>query len=113
MHAASGVGPGAVRAAVCCHRARPASRPWARGPPVILAAGALPPAPATLPALRGAPELRSLRSHVAMAMHMAAACPPAAADIGRHRQQRGGIRQSALADGTSAGLGASAGACGG
>ena len=103
----------AVRAAVYCHRARPAYRPWVRGPPTIWAAAALPPAPATLPALGGTPELRSLRSHVAMAMHMAAACPPAAADIGRHRQQRGGIRQITLTDGTSASLGASAGACGG
>ena len=103
----------AAQAAVCCHRARPASRPWARAPPTIWAAAALPPAPATLPTLGGTPELRSLRSHVAMAMHMAAACPPAAADIGRHRQQRGGIRQITLTDGTSASLGASAGACGG
>ena len=110
MHAASGVG---VRRGLLCaghHRARPAPRPWARGPQTILAAAALPPAPATLPTLGGTPELRSLRSHVAMAMHdyniiMAAACPPAAADIGRHRQQRGDIRHRTLTDGTSASLG--------
>ena len=78
--------------------------------PPIWAATALPLAPATLPALGGAPELRRFRAHVAMAMHMAAACPRAAADIGLHRQQRGSSRRSTPTDGTSASPGASAGA---
>ena len=110
MHAASGVG---VRCRPLCAATGHGLLLWARCPHAIWAADALPPAPAALPALGGAPELRSLRSHVAMAMHMAAAYPPTAADVGRHRQQRGGIRQSTLVDVTSTSLGAIAGACGG
>ena len=108
MHAASGVG--VRRGPLCAATGRGLLLGPGPEPPPIWAAAALPPAPATLPTLGGTPELRSLRSHVAIAMHMAAACPPAAADIGRHRQQRGGIRQSALADGTSAPVQVPAGA---
>ena len=100
----------AVWATVCCHWARPTSRLGARAPPLYLAASALPLPPATLPALGDAPELRSFHAHVAMAMHMAAACLRATADIGLHRQQRGGSRQNTPTDGTSASPGASAGA---
>ena len=75
MHTASGVGVrhGPLCAATGCG---PILGP---GPEPIWAAAALPSAPATLPAVGGAHELRSLRSHVAIIMHgnAYASCMPA------------------------------------
>ena len=111
MHEASGVGARVQCGPLCAATGRgPLLGSGPEPPPLYLAASALPLPPATLPALGDAPELRSFHAHVAMAMHMAAACLRATADIGLHRQQRGGSRQNTPTDGTSASPGASAGA---